>query len=791
MSGKIDRRALTAVVPALLLAAGSAFAGPERSVTMFVAITGKPTPADAARKLDELQAAGINSFMFYPTSGLRLTYLGEEFFALAEAFAEGAERRGMKMWLYDEYNWPSGSCRGRVPAEDDRFRLTYLSAHRAPGGGYEWKKTLAPRGWVNLLEPDAVRRFIEMTYDEYGKRLGKWMRNGTIPGIFTDEPGHPGPYTLPPDPLVEFRWYEGLPEDYRNLTGRDFFRDAEAYLDDRSRTEARRGYSRVWGRRFRTSYYDQIRPVAERMGIAFTGHLINDDKAIGCVHFNGDPLLAIQGETFPGIDEVWSCDKPGKIRFGLYQIADYATRKGGRGGMSELFSLGPSDMPPDRVRRMIWLCALHGVTRYFAVMSWMDGSWMEKMRRFTTTVGEYQPWFREFRTILDEADRASACARKIPVRDAAVRFPQDLLADEAIDPKRKVLPIYEDLLSGLELGGLTPMLVADGEKTDLPIVLAFDRQGVFEERTGRRFASAAAAVDFVAASHPELPRRRNVLVRRYTDGTRAELDLNPPDLSLPEGTDVPADWTVSFDGPKRLRIPFGTNRTVRVSIPETIRGARLVARHHRPVPAEEEDGRVDSGPMCTADLTETPPPYRFALDGRPVDTPNATQALVPSYNSMYRESEPFDLPAGEHEFSILSGRDDVSYYLPNLILAGDFGGDSPKGFAGRITYSAEVEVPADAAGLAVDSGNAMTRVALGEADLGARGWAPFVWDVPETCRGRRMKLKVSVYTSVLPLFGEPQPGQDVWVPGDFERTDGSSDPGLKACRFVRGNGRAG
>ena len=151
----------------------------------------------------------------------------------------------------------------------------------------------------------------------------------------------------------------------------------------------------------------------------------------------------------------------------------------------------------------------------------------------------------------------------------------------------------------------------------------------------------------------------------------------------------------------------------------------------------------------------------------------------------------FDLPAGEHEFSILSGRDDVSYYLPNLILTGDFGGDSPKGFAGRIIYSAEVEVPADAVGLAVDSGNAMTRIALGEADLGARGWAPFVWDVPETCRGRRMKLKVSVYTSVLPLFGEPQPGQDVWVPGDFERTDGSSDPGLKACRFVRGNGRAG
>ena len=754
----------------------------ERSVTMFVAITGKPTPADAERKLDELKAAGVDSFMFYPTSGMRLEYLGDEFFALARAFAAGAERRGMKMWLYDEYNWPSGSCRGRVPAEDDRFRLTQLSVHAAPGGGYEWKKTLAAPGWVNLLEPQAVRRFIERTHLEYERRLGRWILNGTVRGIFTDEPGHPGPITLPSKPLVNFRWYDGLEADYRAATGRDFRADVEAWVGDHGKGEVWRGYAKVCGRRFRESYYDQIRAVTDRLGIAFTGHMIYDDRMDKCVLRNGDPLRAICGESFPGIDEILSIDRPDRIPFNLYAIADFATRRSGTGGMCELFACGPADMPPDRIRRLIWLCALHGITRYFTVMSWMDGSWMEKMRGFTTTVGEYQPWYREFRTILDEADRASACAAKTPIRDVAVRYPQDLLAEAAFDPAHAV-PAYDRLLAALELGGLTPMVVAEDETTDLPIVLAFDRKGVFDERTARRFASVEEAADFVAVAHPELPRRRNVLVRRYADGTRAELDLNPPDLALPAGEDVKADWKVTFDGPKRLRIPFGTNRTVRVRIPETVKGARLVARHHRPIPAEEEDGRVVSGPMCTPDLMSVPPPYRFAMDGKPVETPNLTEALVPSYNSMYRETEPFDLPAGEHEFSVLSGRDDVSYFVPSLFLVGDFGGDSLKHFAGRITYAAEVEVPAGAVRLAVDAGNAMTRVTLGGVDLGTRGWAPFAWTVPVECRGRKARLEIAVYTSVWPMYGEPLPGQSfLKLPGNL--SDETSDPGLKGCRFV-------
>ena len=81
-----------AVCGVLSLAQGLA-AHAERSVTMFVAFTGKPTARDIERKLDALATGGVDSFMLYPTSGLGYEYLGKEFFEATRAFASGARKR--------------------------------------------------------------------------------------------------------------------------------------------------------------------------------------------------------------------------------------------------------------------------------------------------------------------------------------------------------------------------------------------------------------------------------------------------------------------------------------------------------------------------------------------------------------------------------------------------------------------------------------------------------------------------------------------------------------------------
>lgn len=94
-------------------------------------------------------------------------------------------------------------------------------------------------------------------------------------------------------------------------------------------------------------------------------------------------------------------------------------------------------------------------------MSAMDLSRMEQMRGFTTVVGEYQPWFASFRTVLDEADAASAFARKRLVRDAAVRYPQDAIARMLW--RKGPRPPIDELLREIELSGFTPDLIAAHE----------------------------------------------------------------------------------------------------------------------------------------------------------------------------------------------------------------------------------------------------------------------------------------------------------------------------------------
>lgn len=773
-----------------LVLCGSARA--ERSVTMFVAITGSPTAEDVERKLDALASVGIDSFMFYPTSGMRMDYLGEDFFRCAENFAAGAERRGMKMWLYDEYNWPSGTCRGRVPSENERWRYTEVSYHRNPTGGVDRVLTHGPRGWGTLLEPDAVDRFVELTYGAYERRLGKWIRNGTIPGVFTDEPGHPVTVRTPPKPIRRCRWWSALPETYLAETGRSFDADAAAGTVDYA------AYARLFGRCFRTSYFDRIRRVADRLGIRFCGHLICDSSASAALSTNGDPLLALRGESFPGIDEISAVIAPDRIPFFLYALGDHAISRNGNGGMAELLACGPADMSPERMRRMVWLCALHGVTRYFLVMSAMDMSWMEQMRGFSTTVGEYQPWFAAFGAFLDEADRASAFARKRFVRDAAVRYPNDLIARRAF--RGAGTESVDSLLREIELEGFSPDLIAQDERSELPVVFSFEDEAIVEERSGCRFADAKSAVRYLAERRPVVGRRRNVLLRRCEDGTRAELDLAP--IVPRSGPDcLGVDWRVALDSPNRHRVNFDTNGIGRLRLAMPLKGVRLAVRRHIPIPRLEESDLIAYGSMCEG-MGEQPPPYRLELDGKMLSATANSNCLRPGFDSLYGMTEPMELAAGDHELRIVSGRMDDNYYLPVAVAAGDFierdGVLEPlpeklptgplasaglAGFAGAVTYSAVVDIPAGKA-LDVASGNAFTRVRIDGCDLGVRAWEPFVWTIPESLAGKARRLEITVYTSVMPIFGDADAPCAKWKRKLMaRRVPYESNPGLLAVSF--------
>lgn len=143
----------------------------------------------------------------------------------------------------------------------------------------------------------------------------------------------------------------------------------------------------------------------------------------------------------------------------------------------------------------------------------------------------------------------------------------------------------------------------------------------------------------------------------------------------------------------------------------------------------------------------------------------------------------FRLEAGEHAFTIMAGGSDTNYFLPVAFVAGDFTVEKsvlkarPKtagagalwrqglaDFAGSVTYTAQVEVPSPPGELKVrlNTGGLYTAVALGGQALGERAWAPFEWAVPAGLKGKKAEMKITVWTSIAPLFGDWKNPEAAW-----------------------------
>ena len=837
----------------------AATASPARGDGMipFLAITGKPTEAEVRAKVAVIQAQGIESFLIYARSGLELEYMGEEWLKLNEWFCDEAEKRGMKVWLYDEYNWPSGTCKGRVPNENDAWRYAEYGVYRNPDGTYRWTTALAPGGWVNVCEPAAVARFIELTHEVYAKRLDRWFKNKTILGIFTDEPGHPTRVTFPDGkPLVSFRKYSGLEDEYKAATGRTLKGDVEKWLATKE-GDVWSVYLDLMGKRFRAAYFDQIRAWCDAHGILFTGHMISENDLYGSARCNGNPILCLRGESLPGMDEIHTRCEPDRIEWVTYNVARQAILHRGNGGLAELYACGPANHVPVTLRFVMWMCAFHGIDHYISCMDVMDEKGLVEKHGYLSCMGPIHPWYEKHaRVLADEARVAAEWARKtVAEREVAVRYPNRTAQQLAIAGRTKAVPgpNLSGLLRTLELNQFACRLVDEGESTDLPLVFTCCADGRYtEERTGRADLTAEAALalcrdrlpatfhvlEVVSAVGSRMTDAINcvppvsgsggsqlvatgapatdLLVRTYTDGSSAVLNLQPfsdrtliaerngtrTTFTLPARGVVlfdavaqerdppsavrslaPVEWTLTLDAPNIRRVNFDPSRKGSLVVAAPLKGVRLLTRDcamsyavtssGRPIGINEQPAKGDKVIRHIAE------PYAFEMDGAKVESPEPCTTLRPCYDPLYRQTKPFDLAPGEHAFAITSGEADSNFFFPALFVSGDFAVFNgvlmprPKGkvrlgplaasgladFTGTATWSAEVTVPnAARTRLRLSTGGRLTQVKLDGKDLGVRAWAPFEWDVPADLAGKKAKLEISISTSVQPMFGDPANG---------------------------------
>ena len=187
------------------------------------------------KQLEDYCAKGVNGFVLHPRIGIpkELEYLSEEYFDAVEYIVDTAAELGMKVALYDEGMYPSGSAHGEVVRLHPEYASVGLILRDKPEGLQEIARTKSGKYLMmdytggnirgihfgeddgeagappsaDILNPDAVDLFIELTHERYYRRLSQYFGNVII-AFFTDEPCVTGRNT------EQFRdWTRGLEEE--------------------------------------------------------------------------------------------------------------------------------------------------------------------------------------------------------------------------------------------------------------------------------------------------------------------------------------------------------------------------------------------------------------------------------------------------------------------------------------------------------------------------------------------------------------------------------------------------
>ena len=392
-----------------------------------------PSPARIIEQLDDMKAHGVETVCLHPMPsafrpycfgvGMNTEYLGEAFFDAVSFTCDRARERGMVLWLYDEGGWPSGTACGKVL--EGRPDLQSQVCHLNDDGSIEVR--LFPgsihRPPVDRLNPNATRRFIELTHERYSRAVGRHFGR-TIRWVFTDEMHFPGALGTRDIP-----WYDELPEDFLREAGiplsenilRGAFESDPMALSIQQRM-ARVHFMRCVTRRFVEACLNPLAEWCRKHGLKLGGHVPSICSPLGAIRNGfGDLSLCLDAFDAPGMDAVWRHIFPGVAApYAPKQVSSSAHRKGCRRAMSESFAVYGQGLTLEQMKWVTDFQFVRGVNLmvFSEYPLSTSGPRMLGTRTFLSSVN---PLWRHFRLWADYTRRLSwLCSLGEPAIEAGI-----------------------------------------------------------------------------------------------------------------------------------------------------------------------------------------------------------------------------------------------------------------------------------------------------------------------------------------------------------------------------------
>ncbi|MCE5322260.1 hypothetical protein LLG46_02970 [bacterium] len=315
-------------------------------------------------QIRDFHSKGLGGFFIHARFGLETEYLSREWMECVKCTVKTAEELEMEVWLYDENGFPSGIGNLKVSGVKE-YRSKYIDlternassgenvAIELPSGeviaayAYPCNKPngdkvdlisnisdnqlvwKAPRGdWsvgvyskcvledandivygVDYLNPEAMRFFLDYTFDPYVKAVGEHFGK-TIKGVFTDEPTllpwhHANWYTqrlhtrvVVWDDLIESEMKTRLDMSAEQFLPHMFFGI------DENTANVRRAFWQSVEDLYLKAFFEPYKKWCAEHDLKFTGHALFEEGLYINTDFQADIVSSLATMDIPGIDHL-------------------------------------------------------------------------------------------------------------------------------------------------------------------------------------------------------------------------------------------------------------------------------------------------------------------------------------------------------------------------------------------------------------------------------------------------------------------------------------------------------
>ncbi len=341
---------------------------PEFGIMPFWFVNGGMDYDEMAYQLEEYKRQGIPGIFFHARFGVLNTigYLTDDWFDRVRFTVEKAEELGLQIWVYDEYNWPSGTAgqqlmkkhpqltqrylemmEGDVPGqlfvfmegtdsrytdleqsqpvyccailkkdlEEKNFRYINLMPNLAFDKVITWESPEGPwrtcyfvekqASWyADVLNPETTQRFLEMVHERYRDAMGGDL-SGKLHGFYTDEPAMHY-FEIARDNLI-IPWSRDMFSIFKKRRGYDLREQLpKLFYDFGGDTwQVRYDFWSALSDQYEESYYKAIGDWCHENGTLFTGHLMFEECIRQQARTGGNLFHMLRHMDIIGVDHLY------------------------------------------------------------------------------------------------------------------------------------------------------------------------------------------------------------------------------------------------------------------------------------------------------------------------------------------------------------------------------------------------------------------------------------------------------------------------------------------------------